>query len=259
MPFACPFALCQWRCKPSFSLAHTQADEDDASVDGRYPGAGLIYVYVQVESERERECEWEREREWARQVFSSSPMCSLLLQREIERTQHDTCCSRTHRDSHSLSQSPLWSSRALPPSLSRMHTLCKLLLLLTHPGTFVVVALNSTKKKKKKRKMSRPQNQNHDATKATTTTTTAGVALFIVAVVVVLFVVVVFRIIVRYVLFVARYKTSLSRRCLRLLRRLSLVFSFNFVYFEFSQNFLEFLLHSHSLHTMAICCYSFSN
>lgn len=181
-------------------------------------------------------------------------MCSLLLQREIERTQHDTCCSHTHThgDSHSLSQSPLWSSRALPLSLSRMHTLCKLLLLLTHPSTFVVVALNSTKKKKK-RKMSRPQNQNHDATKATTTTTTAGVALFIVAVVVV------FRIIVRYVLFVARYKTSLSRRCLRLLRRLSLVFSFNFVYFEFSQNFLEFLLHSHSLHSMAICCYSFSN
>lgn len=161
-----------------------------------------------------------------------------------------------HTDSHSLRQSPLWSSRALPLSLSRMHTLCKLLLLLTHPSTFVVVALalNSTKKKKK-RKMSRPQNQNHDATKATTTTTTAGVALFIVAVVVV----VVFRIIVRYVLFVARYKTSLSRRCLRLLRRLSLVFSFNFVYFEFSQNFLEFLLHSHSLHSMAICCYSFSN
>lgn len=155
-----------------------------------------------------------------------------------------------HTDSHSLSQSPLWSSRALPLSLSRMHTLCKLLLLLTHPSTFVVVALNSTKKKK--RKMSRPQNQNHDATKATTTT--AGVALFIVAVVVV-----VFRIIVRYVLFVARYKTSLSRRCLRLLRRLSLVFSFNFVYFEFSQNFLEFLLHSHSLHSMEICCYSFSN
>lgn len=205
---------------------------------------------------RERESTWERERErdWARQVFSSSPMCSLLLQREIERTQHDTCCSHTHRDSHSLSQSPLWSSRALPLSLSRMHTLCKLLLLLTHPSTFVVVALNSTKKKKK-RKMSRPQNQNHDATKATTITTTAGVALFIVAVVVV------FRIIVRYVLFVARYKTSLSRRCLRLLRRrrLSLVFSFNFVYFEFSQNFLEFLLHSHSLHSMAICCYSFSN
>lgn len=196
----------------------------------------------------------ERESERARQVFSSSPMCSLLLQREIERTQHDTCCSHTHthRDSHSLSQSPLWSSRALPLSLSRMHTLCKLLLLLTHPSTFVVVALNSTKKKK--RKMSRPQNQNHDATKATTTTTTAGVALFIVAVVVV-----VFRIIVRYVLFVARYKTSLSRRCLCLLRRLSLVFSFNFVYFEFSQNFLEFLLHSHSLHSMAICCYSFSN
>lgn len=162
--------------------------------------------------------------------------------------------AHTQRDSHSLSQSPLWSSRALPLSLSRMHTLCKLLLLLTHPSTFVVVALNSTKKKKK-RKMSRPQNQNHDATKATTTTTTAGVALFIVAVVVV----VVFRIIVRYVLFVARYKTSLSRRCLCLLRRLSLVFSFNFVYFEFSQNFLEFLLHSHSLHSMAICCYSFSN
>lgn len=192
-------------------------------------------------------------------------MCSLLLQREIERTQHDTCCSRTHththRDSHSLTQSPLWSSRALPLSLSRMHTLCKLLLLLTHPSTFVAVvvvsALNSTKKKK--RKMSRPQNQNHDATKATTTTTTAGVALFIVAVVVLF--VVVFRIIVRYVLFVARYKTSLSRRCLCLLRRrrLSLVFSFNFVYFEFSQNFLEFLLHSHSLHSMAICCYSFSN
>lgn len=158
---------------------------------------------------------------------------------------------------HSLSQSPLWSSRALPLSLSRMHTLCKLLL--THPSTFVAVvvvsALNSTKKK---RKMSRPQNQNHDATKATTTTTTAGVALFIVAFVVV----VVFRIIVRFVLFVARYKTSLSRRCLCLLRRrrrLSLVFSFNFVYFEFSQNFLEFLLHSHSLHSMAICCYSFSN
>lgn len=162
--------------------------------------------------------------------------------------------THTQKDSHSLSQSPLWSSRALPLSLSRMHTLCKLLLLLTHPSTFVVVALNSTKKKK--RKMSRPQNQNHDATKATTTTTTAGVALFIVAVVVV-----VFRIIVRYVLFVARYKTSLSRRCLCLLRRrrLSLVFSFNFVYFEFSQNFLEFLLHSHSLHSMAICCYSFSN
>lgn len=168
--------------------------------------------------------------------------------------------SHTHRDSHSLRQSPLWSSRALPLSLSRMHTLCKLLLLLTHPSTFVVVALAlNSKKKKKKRKMSRPQNQNHDATKATTTTTTAGVALFIVAVVVVLFVVVVFRIIVRYVLFVARYKTSLSRRCLCLLRRLSLVFSFNFVYFEFSQNFLEFLLHSHSLHSMAICCYSFSN
>lgn len=165
--------------------------------------------------------------------------------------------AHTHTDSHSLRQSPLWSSRALPLSLSRMHTLCKLLLLLTHPSTFVVVALNSTKKKKK-RKMSRPQNQNHDATKATTTTTTAGVALFIVAVVVVRFVVV-FRIIVRYVLFVARYKTSLSRRCLCLLRRLSLVFSFNFVYFEFSQNFLEFLLHSHSLHSMAICCYSFSN
>lgn len=198
----------------------------------------------------------ERESERARQVFSSSPMCSLLLQREIERTQHDTCCSRTHTEihTHSLSQSPLWSSRALPLSLSRMHTLCKLLLLLTHPSTFVVVALNSTKKKK--RKMSRPQNQNHDATKATTTT--AGVALFIVAVVVVRFVVV-FRIIVRYVLFVARYKTSLSRRCLCLLRRLSLVFSFNFVYFEFSQNFLEFLLHSHSLHSMEICCYSFSN
>lgn len=166
--------------------------------------------------------------------------------------------AHTHRDSHSLTQSPLWSSRGLPLSLSRMHTLCKLLLLLTHPSTFVAVvvvsALNSTKKKK--RKMSRPQNQNHDATKATTTTTTAGVALFIVAVVVV-----VFRIIVRYVLFVARYKTSLSRRCLCLLRRrrLSLVFSFNFVYFEFSQNFLEFLLHSHSLHSMAICCYSFSN
>lgn len=160
--------------------------------------------------------------------------------------------THTQKDSHSLSQSPLWSSRALPLSLSRMHTLCKLLLLLTHPSTFVVVALNSTKKKK--RRMSRPQNQNHDATKATTTTTTAGVALFIVAVVVV-----VFRIIVRYVLFVARYKTSLSRRCLCLLRRLSLVFSFNFVYFEFSQNFLEFLLHSHSLHSMAICCYSFSN
>lgn len=163
--------------------------------------------------------------------------------------------AHTHTDSHSLRQSPLRSSRALPLSLSRMHTLCKLLLLLTHPSTFVVVALNSTKKKK--RKMSRPQNQNHDATKATTntTTTTAGVALFIVAVVVV------FRIIVRYVLFVARYKTSLSRRCLCLLRRrrLSLVFSFNFVYFEFSQNFLEFLLHSHSLHSMAICCYSFSN
>lgn len=163
--------------------------------------------------------------------------------------------THTQRDSHSLRQSSLWSSRALPLSLSRMHTLCKLLLLLlTHPSTFVVVALNSTKKKKK-RKMSRPQNQNHDATKATTTTTTAGVALFIV-------VVVVFRIIVRYVLFVARYKTSLSRRCLCLLRRrrrLSLVFSFNFVYFEFSQNFLEFLLHSHSLHSMAICCYSFSN
>lgn len=204
---------------------------------------------------RERERTWERERDWARQVFSSSPMCSLLLQREIERTQHDTCCSRTHthtqRDSHSLSQSPLWSSRALPLSLSRMHTLCKLLL--THPSTFVVVALALNSTKKKKRKMSRPQNQNHDATKATTTTTTAGVALFIVAVVVV------FRIIVRYVLFVARYKTSLSRRCLCLLRRLSLVFSFNFVYFEFSQNFLEFLLHSHSLHSMAICCYSFSN
>lgn len=155
--------------------------------------------------------------------------------------------THTQGDSHSLTQSPLWSSRALPLSLSRMHTLCKLLLL-THPSTFVAVvvvsALNSTKKKK--RKMSRPQNQNHDATKATTTTTTAGVALFIVAVVVV----VVFRIIVRYVLFVARYKTSLSRRCLCLLRRrrrLSLVFSFNFVYFEFSQNFLEFLLHSHSL------------
>lgn len=186
-------------------------------------------------------------------------MCSLLLQREIERTQHDTCSSHTykHREihTHSLTESPLWSSRALALSLSRMHTLCKLLLL-THPSTFVVVlALNS--KKKKQRKMSRPQNQNHDATKATTTTNTAGVALFIVDFVVVA----VFRIIVRYVLFVARYKTSLSRRCLCLLRRrLSLVFSFNFVYFEFSHNFLEFLLHSHSLPlSMAMCCYSFSN
>lgn len=211
--------------------------------------------YVQVESEREQEWVWERERDWARQVFSSSPMCSLLLQREIERTQHDTCFSHTHMQreihTHLLTESPLWSSRALALSLSRMHTLCKLLLL-AHPSTFVVLlALNSTKKKQ--RKMSRPQNQNHDATKATTTT--AGVALFIVAFVVV------FRIIVRYVLFVAGYKTSLSRRCLCLLRRrLSLVFSFNFVYFEFSQNFLEFLLHSHSLLlSMAICCYSFSN
>lgn len=250
MPFACPFALCQWRCKPSVSLAHSQADEDDASVDGRYPGAGLIYVYVQVESERERERERVSERaKYLVQVQCVPYCCNVKLSAH---SMTHAALAHTHTDSHSLSQSPLWSSRALPLSLSRMHTLCKLLLLLTHPSPFVVVALNSTKKKK--RKMSRPQNQNHDATKATTTTTTAGVALFIVAVVVV-----VFRIIVRYVLFVARYKTSLSRRCLCLLRRLSLVFSFNFVYFEFSQNFLEFLLHSHSLHSMTICCYSFSN
>jgi len=81
-------------------------------------------------------------------------------------------------------------------------------------------------------KMRRPQNQNHDATKATTTTT-AGVALFIVVAVAAAAVVVV---IIVDVLFLWRATKRRCRRC----------FGFDFVYFEFSQNFLEFL-HSHTL------------
>lgn len=121
MPFACPFALCQWRCKPSVSLALSQADEDDASVDGRYPGAGLIYVYVQVESERD--CESVRETERAKYLVQVQcvPYCCNVKLSAHSMTHAALAHTHTQRDSHSVSSLVL--SRTSPVSFTHAHTM----------------------------------------------------------------------------------------------------------------------------------------
>lgn len=123
MPFACPFALCQWRCKPSVSLAHSQADEDDASVDGRYPGAGLIYVYVQVESERVRERGREIESERAKylvQVQCVPYCCNVKLSAH---SMTHAALTHTHRFTLTQAVSSLVLSRTSPVSFTHAHTM----------------------------------------------------------------------------------------------------------------------------------------
>lgn len=133
MPFACLPALL--RCvndvasllsrSPSHQQQKRQTRQSVAAdavavVDGRYPGAGLIYVVCagreRTRRRRGRACK--QERESARQVFSSSPMCSLLLQREIERTAwHMLLYTHTH----TFTLNFLVLSHSLP--LSRTHTM----------------------------------------------------------------------------------------------------------------------------------------
>lgn len=99
--------------------------------------------------------------------------------------------------------------------------------------------------------------------KATTTTTTAGVALFIVLVVVV--VAALFRIISYAVLFVARYKTSLSPHRVAVSAYISLSLYLTGLWFL---ALTLFILNFHKISwnsctrthaPITICCYSFSN